>query len=110
MKIERSHHDIGLIGRGIIIALGLLLLAAQSFSTAHYHQQDFRDNLTRTVQGGDALCSLCLFHFHAPANTGAPPVIVRPTLVVSPLTPQAMARLHALAIARVLSRGPPSSL
>jgi hypothetical protein len=110
MKTERSRHDNGVIGRSAIMALALLLLAAQSFSAAHYHQKDFRDNLTHAAQDGDGLCSLCLFHFHAPASAGAPPVIVRPTLVVSPLTPQAMARLHALAIARVLSRGPPPLL
>jgi hypothetical protein len=108
--MQRSERDFGLIGRGVIMALAILLLAAQSFGTAHYHQKDFRDNLTQTVQGGDALCSLCLFHFHTPANAGAPPTIGAPALVVSRLTPQAMARLHALAIARVFSRGPPSSI
>ena len=89
------------------MTLALMLLAAQSFSIAHYHQKDFRDNLTQTAQGGDALCSLCLFHFHAPANGGAPPATGGPTLAAERLTPQAQARLHALTIARVFSRGPP---
>jgi hypothetical protein len=96
--------------RGVILALALLMLAAQSFGTAHYHQKDFRDNLTHAAQGGDALCSLCLFHFHAPTNMGAPPDLGGLALVISRLTPQAIARLHALAIAQVFSRGPPFSL
>jgi hypothetical protein len=91
------------------MALALLLLTAQSFATAHYHQKDFRDNLTHAVPGGDALCSLCLFHFHVPANASAPTDVGGPALAVSRLTPQAVARLHALAIARVFSRGPPFS-
>jgi hypothetical protein len=107
---ERSQHNLGLMQRGVILTLALMLLAAQSFSIAHYHQKDFRDNLTRAAQGGDALCSLCLFHFHAPANAVATPGVGGPAVAVSRLTPQAIARLHALAIARVLSRGPPSSL
>jgi hypothetical protein len=107
---ERSEHNPSLMRRGVIITLALMLLAAQSFSTAHYHQKDFRDNLTHAAQGSDALCSLCLFHFHAPANAVAPPSVGGQALAVSRLTPQAKARLHALAIARVLSRGPPFSL
>lgn len=110
MIIERNERDFGLIGRGAIMALALLLMAAQSFGAAHYHQKDFRDNLTQTAQGSDALCSLCLFHFHAPANAGAPPATGWPALVAERLTPQAQARLHALAIARVFSRGPPRSI
>ncbi|HUN57330.1 MAG TPA: hypothetical protein VMU41_04400 [Candidatus Binataceae bacterium] len=105
---ERSEHNLSLMRRSVIVTLALLLLAAQSFSTAHYHQKDFRDNFTHAVQGSDALCSLCLFHFHAPAQAAAPPDIGRPVLAVSRLTPQAIARLHALAIALVFSRGPPS--
>lgn len=107
---ERSEHNPGLMRRSVIVALALMLLAAQSFGAAHYHQKDFRDNLTHAAQGGDGLCSLCLFHFHAPANAGAPPDVGGPSLAVSPLTPQAIAQLHALAIARVFSRGPPFSL
>lgn len=107
---ERSERNPGLMRRGVIITLALMLMAAQSFSTAHYHQKDFRDNLTRAAQGSDALCSLCLFHFHAPASAVAPPGTGEPARAVSRLTPQAIARLHALAIARVLSRGPPFSL
>jgi hypothetical protein len=106
---EQSERDVGVIRRGAILALGLFLLIAQASATAHFHQKDFRDNLTRTVQGGDALCSLCLFHFHAPANAGSPPIEGGYVPAVSRLTPQAVARLHALAIARVLSRGPPVS-
>jgi hypothetical protein len=91
------------------LALAALLLIAQTSATAHYHQKDFRDNLTHTVQGGDALCSLCLFHFHAPASAGALPKVGGPALAISRLTPQAIARLQALAIAQVFSRGPPFS-
>lgn len=107
--MDRSERDFGLAGRCVITTLALLLLVAQSFGTAHYHQKDFRDNITHAVQGGDALCSLCLFHFHAPANAVAPPAIGKPVLVVASLTPQAQALLHALAIAQVFSRGPPPS-
>jgi hypothetical protein len=92
------------------LALALLMLVAQSFSAAHYHQKDFRENLTQTVQGGEALCSLCLFHFKTPANVAVPPAIGGSALAVARLTPQALARLHALAIALVFSRGPPFSL
>ena len=107
---ERSEHNTSLMRRGVILTLALLVLAAQSFGTAHYHQKDFRDNLTRAAQGGDALCSLCLFHFHAPANADAPPDFGVSAQSVSRLTPQAIAQLHALAIAQVFSRGPPVSL
>lgn len=92
------------------MTLVLLLLAAQSFSIAHYHQRDFRDNLTQGVQSGDALCALCLFHFHAPANAGAPPDVGGLALTVSRLTPHAFAPLNGLEISRVFSRGPPSLL
>ena len=105
-----SARDLGIIGRGVITTLALLLLIAQSFGAAHYHQKDFRDNITHAAQGGDALCSLCLFHFHAPANATTPPAFGRPALAIASLTPQAQALLHALAIAQVFSRGPPSSL
>jgi hypothetical protein len=107
---ERSEHSVGLMRRGVILALALLMLAAQSFGTAHYHQKDFRDNLTRAAQGGDPLCSLCLFHFHAPADVRAPSDLGGLARAVSLLTPQAIARLHALAIDQVFSRGPPFSL
>jgi hypothetical protein len=100
----------GLMRRAAIVGLALLLLAAQSFGTAHYHQKDFRDSIRHAVQGGDALCSLCVFHFHAPANAGAPPDVGGPVLSISRLTPEAKALLHALTIAWVFSRGPPSSL
>jgi hypothetical protein len=108
--IERSERNFSLLRRGATLALLLLLLAAQSFGIAHYHQRDFRDNLTQAVQGSDALCALCLFHFHAPVNAGAPPDVGGLPLAVSRLTPHAIARLHALAISRAFSRGPPSLL
>jgi hypothetical protein len=107
---ESNNHDYGLMRRAAIVGLALLLMAAQSFAVAHYHQQDFRDNVSHAVQGGDALCSLCWFHFHAPANAATPPEVGRELFFVSRLTPGANAVVHALAIARVFSRGPPSSL
>jgi hypothetical protein len=90
--------------------LTLLLLIAQSFATAHYHQKDFRDNFTQSVQGNDALCSLCLFHFHAPANQGAPSAEAAPAVAVWRLTPQAVAHLHTPAVALLFSRAPPIPL
>lgn len=92
------------------MALVLLLLAAQSFGIAHYHQRDFRDNLAQGVQGNEVLCALCLFHFHAPANAGAPPDVGGLALVVSRLTPHEISSLHALDVSRIFSRGPPSLL
>jgi hypothetical protein len=100
----------GLMRRAAIVGLALLLLGVQSFGAAHYHQKDFRDNVRHAVQGDDGLCSLCLFHFHAPANAGAPRDVRGPVLSVSRLTPEAKALLHALAISWVFSRGPPSLL
>jgi hypothetical protein len=107
---ELDKRDFGLMRRTAIMALATLLMLTQSFAAAHYHPKDFRSNVSHAVQGGDVLCSLCLFQFHAPANAGAPPDFGRPLLSVSRLTPEARALLHALAIARVFSRGPPSSL
>jgi hypothetical protein len=107
---EQSKRDVGVLRRGVILALGVFLLIAQTSAIAHFHQKDFRTNIAHATQDGDALCSLCLFHFHAPASPGTPPDTGGPALAVSRLTPQAIARLHALAIARVFSRGPPFSL
>ena len=107
---ESNKGHFGLMHRAAVVALATLLMAAQSFATAHYHQKDFRDNVSHAVQVGDALCSLCLFHFHAPANAGAPPDVSGSLLSLSQLTPEAKALLHALAIARVFTRGPPSSI
>ena len=90
--------------------LALLLIAAQSFATAHFHQRDLRTNLTHSAQDSDSLCSLCLFHFHGPVSIATPPATAELVLVTSRLTPEAKALLHALAIARVLTRGPPPSL
>jgi hypothetical protein len=110
MITQRSNRDFGLIGRGVIMALAFLLLAAQSFGTAHYHQKDFRDNLTQSVQGGDALCSLCLFHFHAPANPGTPSEVVTPARLIARVTRPAQIRLCTVAIPILPSRAPPRSL
>jgi|ERR1700691_5591083 hypothetical protein len=107
---ERSNHEFSLLRRGAVLALALILLFAQSLATAHYHQKDLRTNVTQSVQANDALCSLCLFRFHAPADPGAPHASAAPTAAIWRLTPQARMRLHGPALALVLSRGPPATL
>ena len=110
MMFERSEREFSLMRRGATLALALLLLIAQASATAHFHQQDFRDNLTRSVQGGDALCSLCLFHFHASANQGTPPLKVAPLVAIGRSVHLERVRLHAPAIALLFSRAPPLAL
>ena len=92
---------------GATWALALVLALAQSFAAAHYHQKDFRDNFTQSVQGNDALCSLCLFHFHAPANPGAPASDTPRAVVVWRITLPSFVRLHAPAVTFLFSRAPP---
>jgi hypothetical protein len=110
MMFERSEREFSLLRRGATLALALLLLIAQASATAHFHQRDFRDNLTQSVQGGDALCSLCLFHFHASANPGTPPVKVAALVAVGRAVHLERVRLHAPAIALLFSRAPPLAL
>jgi hypothetical protein len=92
------------------LVTALLLLSAQTSATTHFHQHDLRVHLTHSMQGDDALCSLCLFHFNAPANPVGPPPLVGPLTVVGQMVLVERARLHALAIALSFSRAPPLSL
>jgi hypothetical protein len=107
---ERSEREFSLLRRGATLALAVLLLIAQASATAHFHQKDFRDNLTQSVQGSDALCSLCLFHFHASASPGTPPIKVAPLVAVGLAVHLERVRLHAPAIALLFSRAPPLAL
>jgi hypothetical protein len=110
MVIEREIRvDRTLTRCGAIIVLAFLFLAAQSLGAAHYHQKDFRDSLTHAVQGSDGLCSLCLFHFHAPANPSAPPAFAGPALAIARLKPHVRPRLCLAAVALLFSRAPPFS-
>jgi hypothetical protein len=106
---ERTNRDSSRFRRGANLAFAILLLVAQSVGAAHYHKKDFRDNYTQTVQDNDALCSLCLFHFHAPANPGAPPSTVARGTFVSCLVPRMRVRLHAAAATLLFSRAPPTN-
>jgi hypothetical protein len=104
---ERTNSDSNPLRRGFCLALALLLLVAQSAAAAHYHQKNFRDNFTHSVKGDDALCSLCLFRFHAPANPGTPPSNAAPAVFIWRLTPWTFAPLRAAAFILLFSRAPP---
>lgn len=105
---ERSEHDFSLLRRAATLALALTLLIAQTCATAHFHQKDFRDNITQGVQGNDGLCSLCLFHFHAPAQAAAPTNGAVPTIVEWRLLRAAGVRPRSPSFALAFSRGPPT--
>ncbi|MGA2411104.1 MAG: hypothetical protein ABSG46_12035 [Candidatus Binataceae bacterium] len=107
---ERTDRDTSLIRRGAILALAALLLFAQAIAGAHFHQKDFRDNLTRDIQGNDALCSLCLFYSHAPASPVAAPITATPFAAEERITPAARTRLHTTAASLLFARAPPTSL
>ena len=94
---------------GANLAIALLLLIVQSAGVAHYHQKDFRHNYAQSVQGDDGLCSLCLFHYHAPANPGTPLSSAAPTIFVWRLTARALVRLHVAPAVFLFSRAPPSA-
>lgn len=104
---ERTNRESSRFRRSANLAFALLLLIAQSVGAAHYHKKDFRDNYTQSVQDNDALCSLCLFHFHAPAERGAPPSTVAAGTFVSSLAPRMQVRLHTADATLLFSRAPP---
>jgi hypothetical protein len=106
---ERTNGDSIPFRRGAVLALGLLLLIAQSVAAAHNHQKDFGEHYTQSVQGNDALCSLCLFHFDAPGNLGAPPSSAAPAVAVWRLTLQPRVRLHVATVGLLFSRAPPTA-
>jgi hypothetical protein len=106
---ERTNGDSNPFRRGATLALALLLLIAQSVAAAHYHQKDFRDRYTQSVQSDDGLCSLCLFHLNARGNLGAAPSTAAPAVAVWRLTRRARVRLHAAAVALLFSRAPPTA-
>jgi|SRR5271156_336377 len=108
--LERNNRNSHLMRRGATLALALFLLFAQSLAGSHFHQKDFRDNLTQNVQGGDAICSLCLFHFHAPVNAGAAPASAVPCLAAGRMSCADRAPLHAIAASQLWARGPPAYL
>jgi hypothetical protein len=105
--IEGKKRDCNRLLRGATVALALLLVIAQSFATAHYHQKDFRDTFAQCVPGNDALCSLCFFHFHAPASPVALVSDRAPAVPVWRLTQQAILRPHTRPVALLFSRAPP---
>jgi len=106
---ERTNRNSRRFRRSAALALALLLLIAQSVAAAHNHQKDFGDHYTQSVQGDDALCSLCLFHFHAPGNLGAPPSSAARAVAVWRLTLQACVRLHTATVGLLFSRAPPTA-
>jgi hypothetical protein len=106
---ERMNRDSSRLRCGANLAIALLLLIAQSAAAAHYHQKDFRHNYAQSLQGDDGLCSLCLFHYHAPANPGTPHSSGAPTVAVWRLTARVLVRLHAAPAVLFFSRAPPTN-
>jgi hypothetical protein len=104
---ERTNRDSSRLRCGANLAIALLLLIAQSVAAAHYHQQGFRHNYAQSLQGDDGLCSLCLFHYHAPANPGTPHLGAAPTLAVGRLAARVLVRLYAAPAVFLFSRAPP---
>lgn len=96
-------------GRGVALAVAVLLLAAQSIATAHIHFKDFRAGLEQT-QVAETFCPLCLFHFHSPKNPGPAPILVRPALVLLQAAADTSTRLIALLNSATFSRAPPAPL
>jgi len=107
--IEGTNRHPSRLRCGANLAFALLLLIAQSVGAAHYHQNDSRHNYTQSVQADDGLCSLCLFHFHAPANPGTPLRDAAPAETVVRLTVPALVRTHAAPAILLFSRAPPTT-
>jgi hypothetical protein len=96
-------------GRGVALAVAVLLLAAQSLATAHIHFKDFRAGAEQT-RVAETFCPLCLFHFHSPRNPGAAPLVVRPAVAQRPVVIDADAELIAAPSLLLFSRAPPIAL
>ncbi|HLH76973.1 MAG TPA: hypothetical protein VKV28_09240 [Candidatus Binataceae bacterium] len=93
-----------------ILAMAVLLLAAQSLSAAHFHQQTFQEYFGPSAQVSDVFCALCLFHFHSPTQLSQS---CGPTLPVEGARQRmAGARVPLVLItwAKVFSRAPPVAL
>lgn len=93
-----------------ILAVAVLLLAAQSLAGAHFHQQPYQESFGPGVQVSDVFCALCLFHFHSPTQLGQSS---------GPLLPiegqrQSLAGVRVSFVlipwAKVFSRAPPAAL
>jgi hypothetical protein len=58
----------------------LLILVAQLFAVAHFHQRNItrQFNAPTQVVADDGLCALCLLAFHTPLNPAVTPAIARP--------------------------------
>ena len=96
-------------GRGVALAVAVLLLAAQSIATAHIHFKDLRAGAERT-RVAETFCPLCLFHFHSPKNPGTSPILVRPAAVQRQSAAQTGARLFIVSVSLLFSRAPPAPL
>lgn len=96
-------------GRGVALAIAISLLVAQSLATAHYHVKDFRAGFERT-QIAESFCPLCLFHFHAPRNPAAPPMVAGPAVVQQRPAVDRDGRLFIVFLPLRFSRAPPASV
>jgi hypothetical protein len=105
---ERTNRDSNRLRCGANLAIALLLLIAQSVAAAHYHRKDFRHSYAQSVQGDDGLCSLCLFHYHAPANPGTPLSSGAPIVAIERLTAPVLVRLYEGPAIFLFSRAPPT--
>ena len=98
--------------RIIAIAAAAFLFTAQLAGAAHIHRADTgaKGSVSASAAVDDGLCALCLFHFHAPANSSPLPSIAQPhesagrAVVTSPST------VFALFTSRLYGRAPPASL
>lgn len=96
--------------RGIALTIAILLLFAQSLSTAHVHQKELGARLAHSVQIADTFCALCLLHCHSPINPSMAPVTATPATVIRHLASLDRVRLLAFPLSQLSCRAPPISL
>lgn len=66
--------------RGLTLAVGALLLLAQSLAAAHYHPVPSTQHPSiASAAAPDTLCALCLHHNHAPSVSAAPSPLAAPS-------------------------------
>jgi hypothetical protein len=88
----------------------LLILCAQLFAVAHFHQRNItrQFNAPTQVVADDGLCALCDLVFHAPFNPAAKPSIARPYAAIRNVA-AAVSSLHVSAsFSSYQTRAPPS--
>jgi hypothetical protein len=89
----------------------ILILGAQLFAVAHFHQRNItrQFNAPTQVVADDGLCALCNLVFHAPFNPAAKPTIARPYTAIRNVI-FAVTNLHLSApFSSYQTRAPPAA-